>query len=131
MIVGIDLGTTNSLAAVWRDGEPRLVPNALGEFLTPSIVNLIMVRLIGISRGVQVSPRVRVTSQLTSLSTIFIMPLMSIVPALLYLKMRQLGGETLGAVMDQINEVEGVHSHWQQRMRTRLTVTPQTRTPTF
>jgi len=101
------------------------------QFLTPSIVNLIMVRLIGISRGVQVSPRVRVTSQLTSLSTIFIMPLMSIVPALLYLKMRQLGGETLAGVMDQINQVEGVHSHWQQRMRTRLTVTPQTRTPTF
>ena len=101
------------------------------QFLTPSIVNLIMVRLIGISRGVQISPRVRVTSQLTSLTTVFIMPLMSIVPALLYLKMRQLGGETLGAVMDQINEVEGVHSHWQQRMRTRLTVTPQTRTPTF
>jgi serine/threonine protein kinase len=101
------------------------------QFLTPSIVNLIMVRLIGISRGVQVSPRVRVTSQLTSLSTIFIMPLMSIVPALLYLKMRQLGGETLAGVMDQINQVEGVHSHWQQRMRTRLHVTPQTRTPTF
>jgi molecular chaperone HscC len=38
MIAGIDLGTTNSLAAVWRDGEARLVPNALGEFLTPSIV---------------------------------------------------------------------------------------------
>src|ERR1041385_5024451 len=53
------------------------------QFLTPSIVNLIMVRLIGVSRGVQVSPRVRVTSQLASLSTIFIMPLMSIVPALL------------------------------------------------
>ena len=101
------------------------------QFLTPSIVNLIMVRLIGIRGGVQVSPRLRVTSQLTSLSTIFIMPLMSIVPALLYLKMRQLGGETLAGVMDQINQVEGVHSHWQQRMRTRLTVTPQTRTPTF
>jgi hypothetical protein len=54
---------------------------------------------------------------------------MSIVPALLYLKMRQLGGETLANVMDQINEVEGAHSHWQQRMRTRLTVTPQSRTP--
>src|SRR5262245_38165597 len=38
MIAGIDLGTTNSLVAVWRDGEARLVPNALGEFLTPSIV---------------------------------------------------------------------------------------------
>jgi serine/threonine protein kinase len=101
------------------------------QFLTPSLVNLIMVRLIGISRGVQVSPRVRVTGQLSSLTTIFIMPLMSIVPALLYLKMRQLGGETLAGVMDQINEVEGAHSHWQQRMRTRLTVTPQSRTPTF
>ena len=101
------------------------------QFLTPSIVNLIMVRLLGLSRTVQVSPRVRVSSQLASLSTIFIMPLMSIVPALLYLKMRQLGGETLAGVMDQINEVDGAHSHWQQRMRTRLTVTPQTRTPTY
>src|SRR5436190_6130511 len=101
------------------------------QFLTPSLVNLIMVRLIGISRGVQVSPRVRVTGQLTSLTTVFIMPLMSIVPALLYLKMRQLGGETFAALMEQINQVEGAHSHWQQRMRTHLTVTPQSRTPTY
>ena len=35
MIVGIDLGTTNSAAALWRDGEAVLVPNALGDFLTP------------------------------------------------------------------------------------------------
>nr|WP_206171171.1 Hsp70 family protein [Trinickia terrae] len=27
MIVGIDLGTTNSLVAVWEDGQPRLIPN--------------------------------------------------------------------------------------------------------
>jgi serine/threonine protein kinase len=101
------------------------------QLLTPSLVNLLMVRLIGIHGGVQISPRVRVTGQLTSLTTIFIMPLMSIVPALLYLKMRQLGGETLSAVMDQINQVEGAHSNWQQRMRTRLTVTPQIRTPTY
>jgi molecular chaperone HscC len=38
MIVGIDLGTTNSAAAVWRGGEAVLVPNALGDFLTPSAV---------------------------------------------------------------------------------------------
>ncbi|HEY2068913.1 MAG TPA: molecular chaperone HscC [Rhizomicrobium sp.] len=38
MIIGIDLGTTNSLAAVWRDGEAVLIPNALGQFLTPSVV---------------------------------------------------------------------------------------------
>ena len=40
MIIGIDLGTTNSLVAVWRDGKPELLPNALGEVLTPSCVSL-------------------------------------------------------------------------------------------
>jgi molecular chaperone HscC len=40
MIIGIDLGTTNSLVAVWQDGAARIVPNALGEALTPSVVGL-------------------------------------------------------------------------------------------
>ena len=39
-IIGIDLGTTNSLAAVWRDGVATLIPNALGSVLTPSAVSL-------------------------------------------------------------------------------------------
>lgn len=40
MIVGIDLGTTNSLIAVWEDGAARLIPNSLGEVLTPSCVSV-------------------------------------------------------------------------------------------
>jgi molecular chaperone HscC len=40
MIVGIDLGTTNSLVAVWDKGGSRLIPNSLGEVLTPSCVSL-------------------------------------------------------------------------------------------
>ena len=40
MIVGIDLGTTNSLIAVWENGAPRLIPNSLGETLTPSCVSV-------------------------------------------------------------------------------------------
>ncbi|MBA4046089.1 MAG: molecular chaperone HscC [Erythrobacter sp.] len=40
MLVGIDLGTTNSAVAIWRDGGPQLVPNALGKELTPSAVSL-------------------------------------------------------------------------------------------
>ncbi|PVZ55349.1 molecular chaperone HscC [Pseudomonas sp. B1(2018)] len=40
MIVGIDLGTTNSLVAVWHNGVSVLVPNALGQVLTPSVVGL-------------------------------------------------------------------------------------------
>ncbi len=40
MIIGIDLGTTNSLVAIWRDGKPQIIPNALGDNLTPSCVGL-------------------------------------------------------------------------------------------
>jgi molecular chaperone HscC len=40
MIVGIDLGTTNSAVGIWRDGRAELVPNSLGDLLTPSAVSL-------------------------------------------------------------------------------------------
>lgn len=40
MILGIDLGTTHSLAALWEGDRPRLIPNALGDVLTPSCVSL-------------------------------------------------------------------------------------------
>jgi molecular chaperone HscC len=40
MIIGIDLGTTHSLATVWQDGKSTLVLNSLGEVLTPSVVGL-------------------------------------------------------------------------------------------
>jgi molecular chaperone HscC len=40
MIVGIDLGTTNSLVGIWRDGEATLISNSLGHLLTPSAVGL-------------------------------------------------------------------------------------------
>lgn len=38
MIVGIDLGTTNSLVAYYEGGEAHLIPNRLGKELTPSVV---------------------------------------------------------------------------------------------
>ncbi len=40
MIVGIDLGTTNSLVAYWTPAGPQLIPNALGSVLTPSVVGI-------------------------------------------------------------------------------------------
>ena len=40
IVIGIDLGTTNS-AAAYIDGDvPRLIPNALGGVLTPSVVGV-------------------------------------------------------------------------------------------
>ena len=63
-----------------------------------------------------------ITQQLSGLVNIFIVPLMSIVPALLYLKMRQLGGETLAEALAEIEAVEDESRNWQQRMRTRLSL---------
>ncbi|MCR8645332.1 molecular chaperone HscC [Paenibacillus sp. N1-5-1-14] len=40
LTIGIDLGTSNSLAAYWEEDRPVLIPNALGEYLTPSIVSV-------------------------------------------------------------------------------------------
>ena len=36
--VGIDLGTTNSVIAVWEAGEEKVIPNAEGARTTPSVV---------------------------------------------------------------------------------------------
>jgi molecular chaperone HscC len=41
VIVGIDLGTTFSLVATMRDDGPVVLPNALGDRLTPSAVSLL------------------------------------------------------------------------------------------
>jgi serine/threonine protein kinase len=64
----------------------------------------------------------RIYQQVLGLVNIFVLPLISIVPALLYIKMRQLGGEPLSAALTQIEEGEGKQSAWQKRMRTRLSL---------
>ncbi len=40
MLIGIDLGTTNSLAACFRNGKVEIIPNRLGKKLTPSVVSV-------------------------------------------------------------------------------------------
>lgn len=40
-IIGIDLGTTNSLVSVYRNGHAELLPNEWGEFMTPSCVGVL------------------------------------------------------------------------------------------
>lgn len=39
-IIGIDLGTTNSACGLWTDDGVTLIPNRLGEVLTPSVVGV-------------------------------------------------------------------------------------------
>jgi len=83
--------------------------------------------MAGRSKVAKNSVSAQAFQQIVDLANIFIMPLISIVPALLYVKMRQLGGESLASVWAQIEEGEGKQSAWQQRMRTRLSLhTPTT-----
>ena len=93
------------------------------QILIPSIVSGFLGALVGMSfKPDNDTIGRRIMQQLLNLNQIFVLPLMSIVPALLYIKMRQLGGEPLTASLAQIEESEGVGSKWQQRMRTRLSL---------
>ena len=40
-ILGVDLGTTNSLVVVYKEGKPVLIPNAFCEYVTPSAVSIL------------------------------------------------------------------------------------------
>ncbi len=58
MIIGIDLGTTNSLAAYFDGKEAKIIPNRLGENLTPSVVSVdedgtILVGKTALARGLR------------------------------------------------------------------------------
>ena len=43
-IIGIDLGTTNSVVAVMQGGEPTVIPNQEGARTTPSVVAITKTR---------------------------------------------------------------------------------------
>jgi serine/threonine protein kinase len=97
------------------------------QFFIPIIFSALLGRFTTVQRtstGIHVSNRSmssQVYQQLIGLLNLFIVPLISIVPALLYLKMRQLGGESLADTLAEIEETEDRRSQWQQRMRTGLT----------
>jgi len=100
---------------------------AILQFLIPAIVSACVGYMAGRSKANKNGPSAQVVQQVLELANIFVIPLISIVPALLYVKMRQLGGESLASVWTQIEEGEGKQSAWQQRMRTRLSLhTPTT-----
>jgi molecular chaperone DnaK len=58
-IIGIDLGTTNSVVAVMEGNEPKVIVNAEGSRITPSVVGFARngERLVG-----QVAKRQAVTN---------------------------------------------------------------------
>jgi serine/threonine protein kinase len=63
---------------------------------------------------------VQITEVVTTLLNILIVPLIAILSALLYLKTRLMGGETLREALSQIEEDDVPQTNWQRRMRERL-----------
>src|SRR5687768_862924 len=110
----------------WR----TIILAMLVQILVPAIIGAIVGFITGASTKRGSGRGIKILTDAANLLNIFFLPLLSIVPALLYLKMRQFGGETLSDVMAQLEEMDTSKSRWQQRMRSRLTVTPQSRTPT-
>ncbi|HLN98478.1 MAG TPA: serine/threonine-protein kinase [Pyrinomonadaceae bacterium] len=100
------------------------------QFLIPLLFSALLGRLTVVRNtesGIHIANRAmshQIYQQLSGLLNIVIVPLMSIVPALLYLKMRQLGGENLADTLAEIEDADDSRSHWQERMRTRLSLHP-------
>jgi hypothetical protein len=96
------------------------------QLVLPVIVSSIVTRYaIGTVRDKNaIGPKIAV--RVSALINIFIIPLISIMTALLYLKMRQLGGEPLKDILEYIATGDRPRSQWQQRMRERLSLSTRT-----
>lgn len=85
--------------------------------LLPIAIEWVISRLAGVGVGDKPSLAQNVASELITLSSVFFLPLVSIVMALVYLKMRQLAGEEMTQLMPRI-EGSTVRAKWDQRIRT-------------
>lgn len=105
-------------ARSWR----TIIIVSILQFVIPLVISSLFSAVVVKIQKDTGNPHVKISQQLSGLINIFILPLMSIVPALLYLKMRQFGGESLSDALAQIEDVRDVDSAWRQRMRTRLSL---------
>jgi hypothetical protein len=93
----------------------------LVQFIVPKLVAKLFGILIGVDTVAKRSVPMKGVSELAS--SILLLPLFSIVPALLYLKMRQYGGENLNE-LNVVIESDSTPGNWEQRLRGRLTGRP-------
>ena len=93
------------------------------QWAIPFITSLITMALIGgflkLILNVERAPELanKIVGVITALLNVLFIPLISTLTALLYLKTRQIGGETLREALSQFEEEDAPRSKWQQRMR--------------
>lgn len=113
---------------LFRRSRRTVVMVMLVQLTIPMVLGWIVGwSMSGAAKGqAHISPRV--IEKVTPLISLFLLPLISITTALLYLKTRQLGGESLKQDIDKFEREEVPRSRWQLRMRDRLSLrTPSSR----
>jgi serine/threonine protein kinase len=115
-----------------RRSRRTVIALLLINFLLPILVNGIftLIATAAIIVGARFNPQAanrialffQSAAHFASLFNIIVVPLISITTALLYLRMRQIGGETFKETLEQFENVEAPRTKWQQRMRQRLTL---------
>ncbi len=101
-----------------------LIFTTLIQFGIPIMASIIIgVWLSAYAQGGQLSPILqRINELLRTPVSVLITPLISIMNALLYLKMRDTGGENLQGMFSQFEEEDAPQTKWQKRMRDRLSL---------
>jgi serine/threonine protein kinase len=95
------------------------------QWSIPILISSIMALVIAILlKGMKVENAPDLTSRITGTMTVFLnivfVPLISTLTALLYLKTRQIGGETLKEALSLFEEEDAPRTRWQHRMRDRI-----------
>jgi serine/threonine protein kinase len=99
-----------------------VVAVVLLQILIPFVISALVARFAYIGIQSSNSFRVKLYSHLLALLNIFIVPLISIMVALLYMKLRHIGGEQLRDTLESLETDEMPRTRWQQRMRQRLSL---------
>jgi hypothetical protein len=94
------------------------------QYIIPIFVGSIVLAILlnffkGMPKG-QAGLFGQITDLFTTLLNVLIIPLIATLSALLYLKTRLMGGETLREALSQFEEEEVPQTNWQRRMRERL-----------
>lgn len=98
------------------------------QWLIPALISSLVLSALGVNlksqqgAGTQshVGFSLRVGEWISTLINVVFIPLVAMLTALLYLKVRQLGGERLKDMLDQFEQEEVPQTKWQKRMRERI-----------
>jgi serine/threonine protein kinase len=113
-----------------KRARPTVIAVILIHFLLPFLLGSLFSAAFGLRNrhmGEGATVTVRVGELLPTLINIFILPLMATLSALVYLKVRQLGGERFNEMLNQFEAAEAPQTKWQKRMRERLNSSSSTR----